>query len=123
MALGDRIVVLNKGAVQMADTPENVYHHPRNIFVAKFIGSPPMNTLSGIIRDSRFHYEDQNIDISEASTISDDLNNTEVYLGIRPENMELATDEDYAIKCKSILTENFGAELARPIKIAAAIFV
>jgi len=118
MALGDRIVVLNKGAVQMADTPENVYHHPRNIFVAKFIGSPPMNILSGIIRDSRFHYEDQNIDISEVSTISDDLNNTEVYLGIRPENMELATDEDYDIKGKVIFTENFSAEVAHTIKIA-----
>ena len=118
MALGDRIVVLNKGAIQMVDTPENVYHHPRNIFVAKFIGSPPMNILSGVIKDSKFHYGDQNIDISSVSTFSDGLNDTEVYLGIRPENMELATDDDYDIKGKVIFTENFGAEVAHTIKIA-----
>src|SRR5699024_4193812 len=117
MALGDRIVVLNKGAIQMVDTPENVYHHPRNIFVAKFIGSPPMNILSGVIKGTKFHYGDQNIDISDVSTFKNDLNDTEVYLGIRPENMKPATEDDHDIKGKVIFTENFGAEVAHTVKI------
>ncbi len=118
MALGDRIVVLNKGAIQMVDTPENVYHHPRNIFVAKFIGSPPMNILSGIIKGREFHYADQSIGIGDVSTFSDGLNDTEVYFGVRPENMELATDGDHDIMGRIIFTENFGAEVAHTVKVA-----
>src|SRR4051812_47680647 len=54
MTLGDRIVVMNKGFVQQIDTPMNLYDHPRNRFVAGFIGSPAMNFVDGSIltRDS-----------------------------------------------------------------------
>lgn len=45
LSLADRIAVLNKGVVQQVDTPENIYDHPINIFVASFIGSPTMNML------------------------------------------------------------------------------
>ena len=120
MALGDRIVVLNKGEIQMIDTPKNVYHHPRNIFVARFIGSPPMNILSGVIKGSDFHYADQSINIEKVSTYNRSLDGTEVYLGIRPENMELAPDGDHDIIGQVIFTENFGAEVAHTIKVADA---
>lgn len=49
MTLGDRIVVMNKGHVQQIDTPMNLYDHPRNRFVAGFIGSPAMNFVDGRI--------------------------------------------------------------------------
>lgn len=117
MALGHRIVVLNNGAIQMVDTPENVYHHPKNIFVAKFIGSPPMNILSGMIKDSAFHFANQSVDITSVDTYNSSLEGTEVYLGIRPENMKFTTGSDYDIKGKIIFTENFGAEVAHTIKI------
>jgi multiple sugar transport system ATP-binding protein len=45
MTMGDRIVVMNKGAIQQMDTPQNVYEHPVNKYVAGFIGSPPMNFI------------------------------------------------------------------------------
>lgn len=45
MALGDKIVVLNEGLLQQAGTPEEVYEHPKNLFVGTFLGSPRMNTL------------------------------------------------------------------------------
>src|SRR5437660_5532527 len=45
LSLADRIAVLNKGVLQQVDTPENVYEHPANRFVASFIGSPTMNFL------------------------------------------------------------------------------
>jgi len=120
MALGDRIVVLNKGEIQMIDTPENVYHQPRNIFVAKFIGSPPMNILSGVIKGSDFYYADQSLNIEKVSTFTESLDGTEVYLGIRPENMRLAPDGDHDIIGRVIFTENFGAEVAHTIKVADA---
>ena len=45
MTLGDRIVVMDQGAVQQVGTPSEVYREPANVFVARFIGSPPMNVL------------------------------------------------------------------------------
>jgi multiple sugar transport system ATP-binding protein len=45
MTMGDRIAVMNDGILQQCDTPLNLYHHPRNRFVASFIGSPGMNLL------------------------------------------------------------------------------
>jgi ABC-type sugar transport system ATPase subunit len=46
MGLGDRIAVLNQGRIQQIGTPDEIYHHPANTFVATFVGSPPMNLLS-----------------------------------------------------------------------------
>lgn len=48
MTLGDRIVVMNQGVIQQADTPQNLYNYPVNRFVAGFIGSPSMNFIKGI---------------------------------------------------------------------------
>src|SRR5205823_9561671 len=47
MTLGQRVVVLNKGLVQQVDSPQGLYQHPQNTFVASFIGSPPMNFIRG----------------------------------------------------------------------------
>jgi multiple sugar transport system ATP-binding protein len=46
MTMGDKIVVMNGGRIQQADTPQQLYQHPANTFVAQFIGTPPMNLLS-----------------------------------------------------------------------------
>nr|WP_310425338.1 ABC transporter ATP-binding protein [Chamaesiphon sp. VAR_48_metabat_135_sub] len=45
MTMGDRIAVMNQGQIQQVDTPLEIYNHPANIFVAQFIGSPPMNLI------------------------------------------------------------------------------
>ena len=47
MTLGTRIVVLNQGLVQQIGTPEEVFDTPANLFVADFMGSPPMNLIPG----------------------------------------------------------------------------
>ena len=47
MTLGDRIAVMDRGRLQQVGTPENIYRMPRNIFVARFVGSPAMNLLPG----------------------------------------------------------------------------
>src|SRR5690606_17342176 len=49
MTLGDRIVVMNEGRVQQIDTPTALYEQPRNTFVARFIGTPPMNLIEGAV--------------------------------------------------------------------------
>ena len=57
LTLGDRITVMNKGAIQQVDEPVTLYENPNNQFVAGFIGSPPMNFLNGeISRDGQDYY-------------------------------------------------------------------
>ncbi|MBP2658468.1 MAG: Glycerol-3-phosphate-transporting ATPase, partial [Firmicutes bacterium] len=51
MTVGQRIAIMNQGALQQLDTPDVIYQHPANTFVASFIGSPPMNLLQGAFRD------------------------------------------------------------------------
>ena len=53
MTLGDRIVVMNQGVIQQADTPQNLYDYPVNRFVAGFIGSPSMNFFKGVAMEIR----------------------------------------------------------------------
>ena len=47
MTMGDRIVVMKDGIIQQAASPEELYNHPANLFVAGFIGAPTMNFISG----------------------------------------------------------------------------
>ena len=54
MTLAHRVALLEKGVLQQLDTPANIYNSPANLFVAGFIGSPPMNLLDGELADGRF---------------------------------------------------------------------
>jgi multiple sugar transport system ATP-binding protein len=47
MTMGDRVAVMSKGTLMQVDSPQNLYDHPNNLFVAAFIGSPQMNLLRG----------------------------------------------------------------------------
>ena len=49
MTLGDRVAVLRDGVLQQVDTPQNLYTHPANLFVAAFMGAPPMNLVEATI--------------------------------------------------------------------------
>ncbi len=55
MTLADRVVVLKDGRVQQEGTPQEIYERPRNRFVAAFVGSPPMNFMSGRVRSENGH--------------------------------------------------------------------
>lgn len=82
MAMGDRIIILNNGIIQQIDTPEQIYNHPANLFVAGFIGVPRMNFLTP----------------DTYRALGGDLNIPEnVVIGIRPEDIQL---EDFNQNCK-----------------------
>jgi multiple sugar transport system ATP-binding protein len=98
MTMGDRIVVMNNGVVQQTDTPLALYNQPANLFVAGFLGSPPMNFVNGTLKQER-----ESLVFSEiqGGTIRVRLSTQErpgaqkligkpMLLGIRPENIELA---------------------------------
>lgn len=92
MTLAQRMVVMNKGVAEQVGTPAQVFDKPASIFVASFIGSPPMNLLPCSISADR-HVIDENGTVLqfEASHVPEELINRNVYLGVRPEHMTLHT--------------------------------
>jgi len=91
MTLGDRIVVMHAGRVQQIGTPLDIYDRPANLFVAGFLGSPPMNQVPGrLVRSEGLRFEADSGGFTLA--ISDDQAPTRlptgpVVLGVRPEAM------------------------------------
>ena len=96
MTMGDRIVVMNHGRVQQNDTPLKLYNEPDNLFVAGFLGSPPMNFIEGELRTARdglLFKESGNGTIEvclDGRMAARELSGKPVVLGIRPENIEIA---------------------------------
>jgi len=94
MTLGDRIVVLKDGDIMQIGTPMELYHQPKNSFVAGFIGSPPINFIKGqIIKDGSLWFKQDSsgimIDLSEVKNESiHTYVDKQVLLGIRPENIK-----------------------------------
>lgn len=92
MTMGDRIVVMDGGIIQQLDTPHNIYKNPKNLFVAGFIGSPPMNFVDCkiISRNNKLYisFEDVEFEIPEEKAKKyKDYIDKEVIFGIRPENI------------------------------------
>ena len=84
MTLGDRVAVMRKGVLQQCASPRELYEEPVNLFVAGFIGSPPMNFLPARVRDDRLELPMVSAPIPEG--IRDELKGTEVVVvGLRPE--------------------------------------
>jgi len=99
MTMGDRIAVMNDGRVQQIDVPLVLYNEPVNLFVAGFLGSPPMNFISGKLKEDgdklRFH-EDEGGTIEVAFAAADrpaarEFVGQNIILGIRPENLDVST--------------------------------
>ncbi|MEL7207207.1 MAG: TOBE domain-containing protein, partial [Actinomycetota bacterium] len=94
MTMADRIAILNEGRLQQVGEPQAVYERPANLFVARFIGSPPMNTLPGT---ARVDGGVVSIDTGVGSVTSDlgidriDAG-AEVVAGIRPEHLAIADE-------------------------------
>ncbi|NKN38224.1 sn-glycerol-3-phosphate ABC transporter ATP-binding protein UgpC [Agrobacterium sp. a22-2] len=80
MTLADRILILNKGRIEQFDTPKAIYHHPASVFVAKFIGAPPMNILA-VVGDG------STLRLADGQVIANYAGKGNFQLGIRPEDI------------------------------------
>ncbi|UCH92654.1 MAG: ABC transporter ATP-binding protein [Candidatus Aminicenantes bacterium] len=94
MTLADRIVVLDKGIVQQVGTPLNIYDSPANVFVASFVGNPPMNLIPTKIfqKNRRLCFSLNETATPFPAVVEDDyrhLRDKEVIFGIRPEDISL----------------------------------
>jgi multiple sugar transport system ATP-binding protein len=88
MAMGDRIVVMSDAEIQQVGSPADVYYDPANLFVARFIGSPGMNLVSGTYVDGTVKLPGGNaLTVSERwqQTLAGQLKSHQVILGFRPE--------------------------------------
>ena len=97
MTLGDRIVVMKDGYIQQIGTPQEVFNHPRNLFVAGFIGTPQMNYLDAkLIKKADKYYVDAYGEVVEISKekqkrLKDNkVEEQDIILGIRPDHVLLS---------------------------------
>ena len=88
MSMCDRIALMNKGRIQQFSTPTDMYHAPKNIFVAGFIGSPPISFCPGVIQDNRFVADGVSFDLPAHVRNASLVPGQKVTAGIRPESIQ-----------------------------------
>jgi multiple sugar transport system ATP-binding protein len=116
MSLAHRIAVLNKGELQQIGTPDEVYNRPANVFVAEFIGSPPMNLLEAtrdgdsVVAAGGWRIPASSGALAGGTTAGDGA----VTVGLRPEGIEIVSDGQPA---EVIAVEPFGSEVIVDIRI------
>ena len=92
MSISDMIVVMKLGVVQQIGAPQVVYDDPTNLFVAKFLGTPPINVFEGVVENGKLYVG--NAAVLDVPGVSDQP----VYVGIRPEGF--IPDENGALECR-----------------------
>lgn len=104
MSISDMIVVMKLGVVQQIGKPQDVYDSPANLFVAKFLGTPPINVFEGVVKGEKVYIgEDAVLDVPG---IADE----DVYVGIRPEGFVL--NDKGALGCKLKSVEVMGRDVS-----------
>lgn len=104
MSISDLIVVMRDGVVQQIGKPQDVYDEPCNLFVAKFLGTPPINVFDGEIRGGALYIGgDRVLDVPQAG-------DGEVWVGIRPEGFILK--DNGALSCKLKAVEVMGRDIS-----------
>jgi multiple sugar transport system ATP-binding protein len=109
MTLGQRVAVMRDGLLQQADTPQNLYHRPANLFVAAFMGSPSMNLVEARIDDGHAEFGGFRIPLPPDRRPEA----RDVILGIRPQDFEDAAFADPSlptIDVEATVVEELGSE-------------
>ena len=104
MSISDMIVVMKLGVVQQIGKPQEVYDSPANLFVAKFLGTPPINVFSGAVRGGKLYIG------ADAVMNVPDVADQEVTVGVRPEGFVL--DEAGPMVCKLSNVEVMGRDVS-----------
>jgi multiple sugar transport system ATP-binding protein len=125
MTLGQRVAVMRDGILQQADTPQNLYHRPANLFVAAFMGSPSMNLIEATVEDGHAEFAGFRIPLHANRSAPEGT----VILGIRPQDFEDAAFADPSlptIEVEPAVIEDLGSEThvifavdAPPVEIEA----
>jgi multiple sugar transport system ATP-binding protein len=108
MTLGDRLAVMRDGVLQQVGTPDDLYNHPRNVFVGGFIGAPAMNFLPGEITNGSLKFALATIPLDDVRNAGERVTQGDgrVLVGIRPEDFEdaaLAGERGHGIRIKALI--------------------
>jgi multiple sugar transport system ATP-binding protein len=95
MTLGERVAVMRGGVVQQCDTPERLFDHPANLFVAAFIGSPAMNLVSAEVVGNEVRFGACRVPLAPGSPLSG-----RIVLGIRPHDLRLGAAARSPAACR-----------------------
>lgn len=125
LTMGDRIVVLNNGVIQQNDTPENIYNHPQNVFVATFMGANPMNIAPAEIKNEILVMGNISLGLNSMPVVI--KGKERILVGVRPENIVAEGNPLYPfniIKFSAKITfeENLGAHKNIYFKIGESEF-
>ncbi len=93
MSISDKIVLMKDGLLQQEDGPQELYDDPSNLFVANFLGNPPINNLNGYIKDGYFVLDDDSGKIKINNPNAKD--GQKAVMGIRAESVMISQDEDH----------------------------
>ena len=104
MSISDMIVVMKKGLIQQIGKPQDVYDSPVNLFVAKFLGTPPINVFNGRVENGAIYIGEDKV------ASANGIENQEVIIGIRPEGFILK--ENGALKLKLSNVEVMGRDVS-----------
>jgi multiple sugar transport system ATP-binding protein len=114
MTLGDRVAVLRDGLLQQVDTPQRLFIRPVNLFVAAFVGSPPMNLVEGTVEGGAVSFAGFRLPLGERTNLSGHEGRT-VIVGIRPSDLEdadvWATSGATILDVEVDITEELGSEV------------
>jgi multiple sugar transport system ATP-binding protein len=103
LSISDEIVVMNYGVKQQVDEPQTVYNDPANLFVAKFLGTPPINCFAGEVKDKAVYIDNEKIyDL--------DVEDQKVTIGIRPEGF--IVDEKGCFTADISMLEHIGRDIS-----------
>ena len=110
MTLADRIVVMKDGYIQQVGTPYDLYYEPVNVFVAGFIGEPPMNFIKGVLKGGKLNFGKNTLDLTrKMGDKAKKYEGKEIVFGFRPEAIELGRKDDaYVVTADVELTEMLG---------------
>ncbi len=127
MTMADRIAILNEGKILQIGSPDDIYNNPKNMFVAKFVGSPVINMLDGYIDGDKVIVEKE----AMVCTLHDNqckmlngYDKKKVVIGIRPEDVEISREKKgvNSFKASIYFKQSMGVEDILNLKINGTIF-
>jgi multiple sugar transport system ATP-binding protein len=119
MTMGDRVAVMRNGVLQQVAPPNELYRNPANLFVAGFIGSPAMNLVEAVIRDTAVEIGDYAIELPTSAGLVA-YAGRRVALGARPEHIRLGSpSESKGLRARVLYVEDLGAEVVAHLETEA----
>ena len=107
MSISDQIVVMKNGVKQQVDTPQNVFNNPKNLFVAQFLGNPPINVFKGTIKNKGV-YIGEDLIYETTSDVADQ----EVFVAIRPEGFAVSNEKTKVLNAEAEMIQVLGRDIS-----------